>query len=179
MKIPNWNDKDLRKLIMNAHNQTGYKHNFDKILFSATNQGHNNIGETFNIEERFFQLLWEQSEGNPEVAKYLWINSIIGVYGKHFKIGLPKDVHINDTTQLTQNMLFIFAATFRHESLNIKEASEATNLPIGLVRQAFKRGLEEGMIGKDSHNGRYHISTKWMHAILRHLKRNNYLYGNS
>ncbi len=178
-KMPRWSDKELQQLIMSAHNQTGYKHNYDKILFSATNQGHHNIGETFNIEERFFQLLWEQSEGNPQVAKNLWINSIIGVYGKHFKVGLPKDVHLQDSNQLTQNMLFIFAATFRHESLNIKEASEATNLPLGLVRQAYKRGLEEGMIVKNNNDGRYKISIKWMHAILKHLKRNNYLYGSS
>ncbi len=178
-KVPKWKDTELSKLITSANNKTGFKYNFDKILFSASNESHNNLGETFNIEERFFQLLWEQSEGNPEVAKHLWLNSITGIYGKHIKIGLPKDVHLQASDTLTLNMLFIFAATFRHQSLNIKEASLVTNLPIGLVRQAFKRGLEEGMITKDKLSGRYQIAVKWIHPIIKHLKRNNYLYGNS
>jgi len=177
--MPKWKDTELNKLITNAHNQTSFKYNFDKILFSASNQGQNNLGETFNIEERFFQLLWEQSEGNPEVAKNLWLSSITNVYSKHITVGLPKDVHLQNSETLTQNMLFIFAATFRHQSLNIKEASQSTNLPIGLVRQAYKRGLEEGMISKNKKSGRYEISIKWMHSIIKHLKRKNYLYGNS
>ena len=113
------------------------------------------------------------------MAKNLWLNSITAVYGKHMTVGLPKDVHLQSSETLTQNMLFIFAATFRHQCLNIKEASIATNLPIGLVRQAYKRGLEEGMIAKDKKNGRYEISIQWMHSIIKHLKRKNYLYGNS
>ncbi len=173
LKMPKWSDKALQNLILGAHKQTGYKHNFDKILFAASPGAMN---ETFNIEERFFQLLWEQSEGNPLVAQKLWISSIIGVYNKHFKIGLPKDVDIQNTDSLSQNMLFIFAATFRHENLSIKEASEATNIPLGLVRQAYKRGLEEGMI-ESNLSGRYKISIHWTHSLLKLLKRKNYLYG--
>ena len=112
------------------------------------------------------------------MARHLWLNSITGIFGQHIKVGLPKDVHLQSSEDLTQNMVFIFAATFRHQSLNIKEASLATNLPIGLVRQAFKRGLEEGMIKKDK-TSRYQISVKWIHPIIKHLKRKNYLYGNS
>lgn len=178
-KMPKWKDTELNKLITNAHNKTDFKYSFDKILFSASNQGQNNLGETFNIEERFFQLLWEQSEGNPEVAKNLWLSSITGVYGNHITVGLPKDVHLQASESLTQNMLFIFAATFRHQNLNIKEASLTTNLPIGLVRQAYKRGLEEGIISKDQKSGRYEISIQWTHSVIKHLKRKNYLYGNS
>ena len=158
---------------MKAHGATEFRHSFESILFSAS-QGA--VNETFNIEERFFQLLWEQSEGNPGMATELWLSAVTSVYNNHIKIGLPKDSELGELQVLTQNMLFIFAATFRHEALSIREASAATNLPLGTVRQAFKMGLEQGMIVPNENN-RYKIAVKWTHFLIKHLKRKNYLYG--
>ena len=70
-----WSDQNIRSLIMSRQDRSDYRLSFDQMILAAR-ASTNRIEATKQAEEQFFRLLWEQANGNPRVALYLWTTCI-------------------------------------------------------------------------------------------------------
>lgn len=171
--IPIWSEDKIFELVSETHKQTQYRLNYDDVFKTTAPNMENS--EMQPAEQRYFRLLWEQSHGIPGAAISLWLKSLREGYGKSLTVCLPSENRMGKFNSLNKDMFFVYAAFVKHDSLRIREAILATNLPEGLVRQAFLRGIEEGFLEK--HEEFYRISMLWFSDIVRSLRGKNLIYG--
>ncbi len=173
LKVPHWTDKDIKKLIMMRHDKGEYKLSFSNLL-QAT-RVNDDIDTEEYIEDQFFRLLWEQSNGIPKIALSQWLTSLSPRY-KTLKVGLPQDDEVNILKKQSDNTLFVFAALIKHENLTAKELIQVTSIGEGIVRNSLKFGLESKLLRKIA-GGKYTIAYEFQINIINYLKKKNFVYA--
>ncbi len=168
--LSKWPIEQIKRLILNLHNQTGFSLEYDSIFRSSQKVQE---GVT-SSENRYFYLLWERSGGNPGSAIFYWFRSLRQISANRLRVSLPVDNKINELFDLHQEMHFVYASLFRHQNLTISEATRATNLPRSVVKQAIYRGLEEGFVVNN--DGRYQVAMVWIDDLRKFLKGKNLIY---
>lgn len=171
--IGEWSDADIRDLILIRHEKSGYDLEFDPIIFAMDRQDGGDSSDY--IQERFFQLLWEQSRGNPRIAMKMWLSSLTQKHGKSLKVGLPALSPINPLAGLTDEEKFVVSSIVRHENLTAEECLVTTNLSEGSVSHALQVGREKGFLNLNE-VGQYRVKPDWQVAITQQLLGKNYLY---
>ncbi|MCP5144030.1 MAG: hypothetical protein H6978_04330 [Gammaproteobacteria bacterium] len=164
-----WGDEDIEELITRRHSRTRYRLRFDRVIMATDATA----GEY--IESRFFRLLWEQSRGIPRAALALWLKSLTFDDRRTMKVSLPDLSNVEQLADIPQEAMFIFAALVRHENLTAAEAQAVTGLAQALVRYAFARGREIGLVERGD-DRRYRIAPSWSTAVNGFLKDRNLIY---
>lgn len=175
-KLDSWSDGDIQNLIELRHGKSGYSLSYDQII-SAAASNQKNENQYNQIEKKFFQLLWEQSDGNPRTAIHLWLSSLTPTFGKQLKVGLPREDMSYDLNSLQDDLHFVYVQIVKHENLNTQEAIQVTNLPYNIVSHALKIGLERSFLQKTK-DGRYRITPSAQESVLKFLTLKNFIYGN-
>lgn len=173
-KLRGWSDTDIQKMIMKRHDLSDYRLSFDKILKAIGNYDSESLEEA---QEQFFRVLWEQSQGNPSIASYLWLSSLTFVGNKRIYIGLPQNDGLKELSSFSDNTLFVLAAIVKHENLSVSQAMKVTNLDEGIVRYAMKLGLENDILLRDK-RGQYSLFVRYNFRIINYLKKKNLIIGN-
>jgi len=173
-EVPPFSEDDIAEIIRKRHKETSYTLSYDKIINATGSKYGEGPG---HIEERFFRLLWEQSNGNPRLAIELWLSALRPQWGKVLRVELPEGPKKEPYVSLADDAQFVYASILKHENLTGAEAMRVTNLPEGLVRYALKMGLEIGFIFRDN-AGRYRVTPKWQDILLKFLSSKNFIYGN-
>ncbi len=169
-----WSDEEIRELIMKRHEKTGYKLEFDSIIFAM--HRYKAPEEAKLIQDRYFELLWEQSRGNPRAALILWLSALEVIGENKVKVGLPKAAPVRPLEGLTEDELFVVAAIIRHENLTKEEACAVTSLSEGVVMHAIRVGMERGFLDC-SDSGRFRIRSLWQVPLTQSLVHKNFVYG--
>ncbi len=172
--INEWNDDDIKTLILSRHEKTKYHLEFDPIIFAMTQPGESE--EAKLMQDRYFELLWDQSNGNPRTALILWLSALEVIGNKKLRVGIPANPPAKPLSGLTDDELFVIAAVIRHENLTAEEAVSVTSLSSGVVRHAFRVGSERGFLEK-SETERFRIRPLWQAPLTRSLKNKNFVYG--
>ena len=170
-----WSDQAIRELISSRHDKSGYRLSYDQMILAAR-QSTNRIEATKQAEEQFFRLLWEQSNGNPRVALYLWTTCISLQGQNELKVSIPERLRVTSLLGHDDNYWFVLAAIAKHENLTRKEAADVTNLDWGHVAHAIKVGLETKVIFRSDTN-RYRLHFSSQQDILKQLRMKNFIYG--
>ena len=173
-KLKGWSDSDIQKMILKRHNLSDYKISFNKILKAIGNFDSESLEEA---QEQFFRVLWEQSQGNPQIAMYLWLSSLTFVSRKKIYVGLPQDDGLKELSRFSDNTLFVFAAIVKHENLSVSQAMVVTNLDEGVVRYAMKLGLENDILIRNN-TGQYSFFVRFNFRVINYLKKKNLIIGN-
>lgn len=176
LKLAPWKDKEIKQLILSGHKPMGYDLSYDPV-FQISGPSKERVDVAESAENRYFQLLWEQSSGNPGIAIELWLNSLSGEKMNSLKVGLPRGLESHQISAFGSSIYFILNALIRHDNLNLREVAQVTSLSFPVVKQNINQGLDEGIIDKDGHN--YRINMKWFAEIVKLLRRKNMLYGNN
>ncbi|MFH1728014.1 MAG: AAA family ATPase [Pseudomonadota bacterium] len=174
LKMPPWSETELKTMVMTRHQNTNYSLKYDPILYAtgkASSFNQNNL-----IEEKFFRLLWEQSDGIPRAAINIWLSSLKPSYGKIIQVGLPKETNKNIFSILADEIFFVYAAIIRHENISTYQIIETTDMPEGTVRYALKYGIENGFLTKTD-KGVYRINSEWSKDLCKLLEWKNLIYG--
>ena len=174
-EIRGWNDQKIKELIMTRHRKSSFRLSYD-LLISATKSAEE-IDRYTSIESKFFTLLWELSNGNPRAALYLWPTSLTRKRRDVFNVNIPKLINISDIGNSNDNILFVLTSVLKHENTTVDEIAQATNLPVGIVRNSLKIAQERGYLYKDSRS-RFMIEISTQNAIIKYLKMKNFIYGN-
>ncbi|MBN2038979.1 MAG: hypothetical protein JW864_02995 [Spirochaetes bacterium] len=169
-----WNEEDIRKLINSRNVTADVKLRYDNVI-SATLRS-SELESSDNIEKRFFRLLWEQSEGNPRAAIYMWLTCLIPK-NNILVVGLPHDPETDIFKNIQNDAFFIYASIIKHENITSSELVNTTDFPRGIVKYALKIGIERDFLYRDE-NGRYRINPACHSIVVNYLKQRNLLYVN-
>ncbi|MFT5702698.1 MAG: hypothetical protein ACJAZX_000561 [Rickettsiales bacterium] len=175
LKLTRWSDENIRQLIMGKHNKTGFKLVFDPLIFAINS---NNSGKEFeDLQQKFFQIIWSASKGNPKIAIALWISSLSKKNSQTIKVLLPKSLKTNHLSNLGDEHLFVYAAIIKHHNLSISEISTILSVPKEEVVNIIRIGLEKGYLVEYQSSKRFVISPQWQIAIHSLLTNRNFIYG--
>lgn len=172
--LPKWSAADIRKLILSRHHHSGFKLIYDELLLAA--KATSDAANFRAAETRVFNLLWEQSNGNPDQAIYLWLNAAQKRKGRKVEIGMPAKPPLSSLATLSDDSCFVYTAIVIHHRLNTEELVACTNLPEPIVRHALKIGINLELLtyGEDR---RYGINSFWYYTVITLLSRKNMLHG--
>lgn len=171
IEVPRWKDIDIKNLILTNHNKSNFKLIYDSLFFDMPEHSQKDLED---IEEKFFQLLWAKSQGNPDSAIYLWLSSLKVIDQDSLKINPPQSAKYSELLKLSDSHIFVYSAIAKHQKLSMTEILQTVDLPKGLVLNALKIGLEKEYLTKE--NNRYLLSNKWQILILEMLIKKNFIY---
>ncbi len=171
--LPPWSDTDIEQLIMRRHARTGYELRFDQLILATTGSDAAD-GDDF-IETRFFQLLWEQSQGVPRTALALWREALVSDGSRTLHVTLPDVTGEGRIANLPSEVLFALAAIMRHESLTSSETSSVSGLALPSIRHAFGLARQLGLIERGG-DGRYRVCAIAHASLARALGARNLIY---
>lgn len=169
-----WSAEEIQTFILDSHKKSRLQLSFDDLLMML---GENHIGTAReNIENRFFKLLWEQSDGNPARAVNIWIRSLKYDGKDTLRVSKPPLQDMSYLMELNDEIHFICASLTRHEYLSLHQLQMTTNQDNGIISRVLKFGLEKNLISKNT-EGYYYLNPDYAGYIIKSLRRKNYVYG--
>ena len=175
VKMPEWTETELRRLILGRMRKTGYKVNFSDLLVTRL-EGVQLKSQVIRTSQGYFRLLWDYSKGNPTIACHFWLRSLVPQdSGRAVRVHLFAAPQIEELEKLPDDIAFALTAIVEHESANVAELAEITNLPLPMCRFAVRYGRERGYL--EQSGKRIAISPLWRHTIMTYLKRKHLLYS--
>ena len=171
-RMPRWSPQDIRRLVLARHQGGKRRLRFNELLLSAAASSESS--SVRGADSRLFNILWEQSGGNPTAAISLWLNAA-KVNGRNVEIGVPQRPATGPLSGMKDDLYFIYAAIVTHRNLSTKEIMSATHFAEPIVRHALKQGINMGLIVRDS-NGRYSIDSYWYGTLSSFLQKKNLLW---
>lgn len=171
-RMPRWSPQDIRRLILSRHQGAKRRLRYDELLLSAASNSESS--SVRSADSRVFNILWEQSGGNPMAAIELWLNAA-KVKGRIVEIGVPQRPSLTPLTSMNNDMYFVFAAIVVHRRLSTQEIMLATHFAEPIVRHALKQGFNLGLIERHK-DGRYAVDSYWYGTLSSFLQRKNLLW---
>lgn len=172
-KMPRWSPLDIRKLILSRHKGGKRRLKYNNLLLSAAASSESSSIKA--ADSRVFNILWEQSGGNPLAAIELWLDAV-KVKGRLAEVGVPERPSANLLNGMKDDLYFVYTAIVLHASLSTAEIMLVTHFSEPIVRHAVKQGLNMGMIIRDG-SRRYKIDPYWYGTLSGFLHRKNLLWN--
>ena len=172
-KMPRWSPLDIRKLILSRHKGGKRRLKYNNQLLSAAASSESSSIKA--ADSRVFNILWEQSGGNPLAAIELWLDAV-KVKGRLAEVGVPERPSANLLNGMKDDLYFVYTAIVLHASLSTAEIMLVTHFSEPIVRHAVKQGINMGMIIRDG-SKRYKIDPYWYGTLSGFLHRKNLLWN--
>ena len=173
--MPEWSETELRGLILRRMRRAGYRVNFSDLLVTRI-QGVQMQSQVIRTSQGYFRLLWDYADGNPTIASYFWLRSLVPEEsGKSVRVHLFAAPKIEELEALPDDIVFVLTGVLEHESASANELAEITNLSIELCRFAVRFGREKGYL--EVRDRRFVVSRLWRQTIVTFLKRRHLLYS--
>lgn len=173
-KINAWSEDDIRAMILERHELSGFKISYQDIL-NAAKTSDDNATVDF-VETKFFRLLWEQSNGNPKTAIELWFSALKYIKPDKLRVGLPYSFRPKILNEMQDDASFIFHEILKHGDLTHSEINAVLNMGDGIIQYALKLGLENDLLIR-SKGGRYSVNAIMQPLLIKSLRKKNLIYG--
>ena len=173
VEVPPMGDEDIQRLIMTRHRRSSYRLAYDAIIRAT--QSEDDSGAAEQVETQFFRLLWGQSRGNPRAAIVLWVGALTAQRNGRLKVGVPQFQPVKGLERLGDDAWFVYSAILRHENLAADEAAVVTNLPLSVVRDALRIGIESRAIAQGA-NDRYRVTPAAQFYLTQLLLGKNFIH---
>jgi len=171
-----WSEREIRRLIMTRMRRAGHGVSFTDLVVAGV-QGVNITAQLGRTSQGYFRLLWDFTGGNPQLATYYWLNSLVPEEQERLvRVHLFSMPMIDDLEGLTDDIVFVLTAIAQHQNLTPEEAARTTNLPRDFCKFAFRYCLENEYLTHEPDSGRSRLSVRWQRPIQRFLKRKHLLY---
>jgi predicted transcriptional regulator len=170
-RMPKWSALEIRKLILSRHQGSQLRIKYDEMLVSASARSES--ASVRSADSSVFNILWEQSGGNPLVAMQIWLESA-NSNGRILNVGVPSRPSSDQLNTASEDALFVYAALMFHKELTVPEIMRVSHFTESVVRQALKFGLNTGFIQKIASG--YMVDTLWQNVLTLYLQRKNYLW---
>lgn len=174
VKLDSWSLEDLSELILSKHKRSKFSLSYAKLL-SRTIYDQNKKDIIKYTQSRFFKVLWEKSDANPNRAISLWLSSLKYNGYKTLEVLLPNELNITNFSEMDDEVFFLCASIIRHESLTLKQLQQVYNNDIGIVSRVLKTCIENKILTMDASN-KYTLNPLYSGNIIKILKRKNYVY---
>ena len=178
IRMKPWDEDRLRKLIMTRMRRARYRVSFSDLVVSTADQQQNVSAQIGRTSHGYFRLLWDYTGGNPQLACYFWLSSLVPDTRKRsFKVHLFSEPEIGELEQLPDDIAFVLTAVAEHHSITPDQAARATQLSRDFCRFAFRYCIENEYLARHAASGRYSLSLRWQQPIARYLKRRHLIYN--
>ncbi|WP_157496679.1 AAA family ATPase [Hahella ganghwensis] len=171
--MPRWTAGEMRKLILSRHHASRRKLQYDDLLLSA--MAGTEASSFRAADTRVFNLLWELSGGNPEMALHLWLGAA-SYEGREVIIALPQRPAPGFLSTLPLDACFVLLALVTHKALNHEELALITTASPLTVEQTISACRDQGVLREDI-SGRWRITPLWYGSVLTLLGRKNMIYN--
>ena len=160
-------------MILSRHQGSRRRLSFNELLLSVS--GANQSRSVRAANSRIYNILWEQSGGNPRVTIHLWLSAARSKE-RNVEIGVPEKPASSRLKGISDDFCFIYAAIIIHHELNTREIMAVTSYPEAIVRHALKQGVYQNMIVRGDNN-RYRIHPLWQQTLFNVLASRNMLWS--
>lgn len=177
VRIPPWTDEELRRLILTRMRRAKYRVNFTDLLVTRL-QSVKATTQIIRTSRGYFRLLWDFTDGNPRIASYFWLRSLVPhPDSRRVNVHLFRAPRIEDLEGLPDDIAFVLAALVEHENITAEELATVSNTSPEFTRFALQYCREHGYMWRNDQTGRTKLSTQWQQPIIRYLKRRHLLYS--
>ena len=172
-------DEQLQTVIMNRHNKSVYRLNFEADEITKRSRGYKKrIHKPKELQQYlsdyYFEEMTDIAEGNVSVAIILWLRSIKKVEGRTLTIAPFKPISVEGLEILTSEILFALALLILHGSLKVAELARVMNIGLSDSRVLLSRLKSRGILLEN--NGHYALNQLVFRQVLRLLKRRNIIH---
>lgn len=172
-------DEQLRTVIMNRHNKSVYRLNFEADEITKRSRTykkwlHKPKELQQYLSDLYFREMTDIAEGNVSVAIILWLRSIKKVEGRTITIAPFKPISVEGLEILTSEILFALALLILHGTLKVAELARVMNIGLSDSRVLLSRLKSRGVLLEN--NGLYSVNQLVFRQVLRLLKRRNIIH---
>jgi hypothetical protein len=128
MSLPTWSADELQDLIGRRNSKAGFDVAFDPTLLDERDGGSGDFRLIENADG-FFRMLWETSGGNPRVALYYWLQSLVPTGDDSLRVQLFAEPSLDRIEGLKDEMIFVLAAICQHENLSAPDLGTVLRMP--------------------------------------------------
>ncbi len=131
---------------------------------------------------QYFQLLAEESQGNPGVALRFWLESLRKPVSDGSEGDGPKTAMVTlftaptlrDLADCSDLSLFVLKALWVHGELSLRHLARTLNQPQGMLREVCSNLQDLGTLLQE--DGTYTVDSRWQPAVHRLLHQKHFLH---
>jgi hypothetical protein len=171
LELPSWSDSQLEELFEARCKAAGIEPDYRRLVFPRQFDD----GERATLEERnrfgFRRVLWELSDGNPEVAIRLFCDSLRELPSGKLIVRLPQLASRSEVANSNLTTLLTLRCLIECEFATIDDLAASLQVPRRTVSNAIAYCLQEGWV--EEVYDHYQITWDWYRTIKRVLIRRN------
>jgi len=171
LELPSWSDSQLEELFEARCQAAGIEPDYCRLVFPRQFDD----GERTTLEERnrfgFRRVLWELSDGNPEVAIRLFCDSLRELPNGKLIVRLPQLASRSRIADLNLTTLLVLRGLVACEFATIEDLTKSIRCPETTVRNAIAFCIQEGWV--EEIYDHYQITWDWYRTVKRVLIRRN------
>lgn len=150
INLTHLNREDIEKLILVRHNVSGYNLNFVESQNSSEVRKLKKVKDEKEkqniIQERFFDILYDISEGSPLLAIFYWLSSVSEGENNEINVNELVKLDFRFVNKLPQDYLYSLTAFVQHSELTLEEHSKIFHLSFTQSRLMIEALLVLGLI---------------------------------
>ncbi len=131
--------------------------------------------EAMRTAERYLQLLWQFSDGNPRMALHFWLRSLVPAGAGRARVRLFQAPSADALEALTEPERYLLAALVRHENLTLEQSAACLSYPTHRCEAHLARLGASGYL--EVADDTWRITTHWYLAVIRFLRRKHLLFS--
>jgi hypothetical protein len=173
IKLPRWTETQLGELIRARTEQAGLDPEFDDLT-ARRQLADLDEGDEERLEQSFYRIIWDSSDGNAAVALRSWRDSLWRTEDGRIWVRMfdePSTAMV-DTSPLS--VLFVLRSILQMDVADRDDLVEATNLTPGEVHNALRFAEARGFV-EEVGEGAVRVTWPWYRAVTRVLSRKRLL----
>jgi len=171
LELPSWSDAQLEELFEARCKAAGIEPDYRRLVFPRQFDD----GERSTLEERnrfgFRRVLWELSDGNPEVAIRLFCDSLRELPSGKIIVRLPQLASRNSVADSNLTTLLVLRGLVKCELATIDDLTASIRCPRTTVSNSISYCVQEGWVEEVYEH--YQITWDWYRTVKRALIRRN------
>jgi len=171
--LEGWTEEEIAALIESRMRIAGLRVSYADLLESTVHPARRAY-ELRRIRERYLRLLWDYSDGVPQVALHFWLRSLVPDGDRGVRVRLFQAPSADELESLEEQTRFMLHALIAHENLSVEEAQAVLHLPHGECLSLLEMLRARGYV--ERRRGRYRVDIPYNRAVIRYLRRKHLLY---
>lgn len=168
-----WSEQDIAALIHQRVEAAGYDVLYDDLIVDRV-EGVEAKAQLVSTEREYSRLIWDYADGCPKVALHCWRNSLVLDKNKQVRVRLFRRPTESLLEQLNGQQQFLLASLIWHETLTVAEAMQSLRYARIVCQDTYTLLTEWGVL-EVLEGARYQVTTPWLRAVNRYLRRHHLL----
>jgi len=174
VELTGFSEERIGELVERRLERCGYEISYEDILPRGV-RDRDRPAELERVRQRYLRLLWDYSDGMPQVALDYWLRSLVIVDAGRARVRLFAAPKPEELERLHEGARFTLHAVMSHESLSVDEAARVLAWPETECLSILELLRSQKVIAR---NGtRYRVTARYNRAVVRHLRRQHLIHA--